>query len=334
MKGRGPLMADVAGTRLSAEDRERLQHPLFGGVILFSRNFESRQQLRELTHSIRALRSPDLLIAVDHEGGRIQRFREGYTALPAASRLGVLYETRPEAACELAQCAGQIMASELREDGVHFSFAPVLDLGLGISEVIGDRAFGPRPETVVRLARAYILGMKQAGMAATGKHFPGHGGVAADSHVDVPVDLRSLEALREQDLEPFRVLAPELSAIMPAHVIYPACDPLPAGFSRFWLQTILRTEMAFDGAIFSDDLSMAGASAIGGGIIERAEAATEAGCDMVLVCNDTPAAEQLLDRWRPGKAPDRERRLAAMAGTRESVANELARSRTRLAALA
>ncbi|MHB1514225.1 MAG: beta-N-acetylhexosaminidase [Acidiferrobacteraceae bacterium] len=309
----GILMLDLAGVSLSMEDRERLKHPAVGGVILFSRNFEAPGQLAAFVAAIHALRNPPLLVAVDHEGGRVQRFREGFTLVPAAGRIGRDYDESPSEACVAAKIAGWVMASELRSIGVDFSFAPVLDLDLGMSKVIGDRSFHREPQAVMALAKAYIEGMNRAGMAATGKHFPGHGSVTADSHVAVPVDDRPLAEVRARDLVPFAGLGPCLGGIMPAHVVYSACDPLPAGFSPFWLGEVLRKEIGFQGAIFSDDLSMAGAGVLGG-MRERAEAAVAAGCDMILVCNDVNGADQVLDSMRVGRSSERQRRLAAMRG--------------------
>lgn len=306
-------MLDVDGTELSQEDRERLLHPLVGAVILFARNYENPQALEAMTQSIHALRAEPLLIAVDHEGGRVQRFRAGFTGLPAAARTGVLYDRDSTAGLAAAHAIGLVMAAELRRHGVDFSFAPVLDLDAGVSAVIGDRAFHRLPEVAVALARACLQGMRAGGMAATGKHFPGHGAVALDSHLALPVDDRSEADIRAQDLVPFAALASELQGVMPAHVVYSACDALPAGFSRFWIQTVLRDELGFAGAVFSDDLSMAGAAVLGG-MRERAEAAWEAGCDMVLVCNDRAAANLLLDEWRPRPDPARARRVAGMRG--------------------
>ena len=306
-------MLDIDGTELMPEDRERLQHPLVGAVILFTRNYESPRALEALTQAIRKLRSDPLLIAVDHEGGRVQRFREGFTALPAAARTGALYDRNPPDGLSAAWAVGLVMAVELRTRGVDFSFAPVLDLDTGVSAVIGDRAFHSNPEAASALALACIRGMRDGGMAATGKHFPGHGAVALDSHLALPIDERSEAQIREHDLIPFGKLASELRGIMPAHVVYSACDALPAGFSRFWIQKILRGDLGFCGAVFSDDLSMAGAAVLGG-MLERAEGAWEAGCDMVLVCNDRAAANELLDGWRPPRDMARIGRIGAMRG--------------------
>lgn len=281
-------MLDVEGTTVTAEERERLRHPATGGVILFRRNYASPAQITELVATLRTTR-PELLVAVDHEGGRVQRFRDGFTRLPPAARYSALNDP------DWVEKAGWLMAAELRAIDVDFSFAPVLDVESGISQVIGDRAFGTEPETVTRLAAAFVRGMQRAGMAAVGKHFPGHGGVAEDSHLALPVDLRSLNELEQRDLKPFRaLLAAGLEGIMPAHVIYERIDPRPAGFSPYWIQTVLRGQYGYRGVIFSDDLSMAGA-AYAGGPVDRARLALEAGCDMVLVCNAPGAAAEVLD---------------------------------------
>jgi len=290
----GPVMLDVAGARLNEEDRRRLLHPLTGGVILFSRNFESCEQLAELTGEIHSLRDPGLVIAVDHEGGRVQRFREGFTALPPMRKLGRIWDVDRAAAISLAQSTGFVLAAELRVHGVDLSFAPVLDVDYGNSGVIGDRAFHARHEAIAELALALMQGLREGGMGAVGKHFPGHGHVRADSHHEVPVDERTLAEISAEDLMPFRRLsAAGMEGVMPAHVIYPGVDAAPAGFSRTWLQQILRGELGFEGVIFSDDLSMEGAS-VAGGVVERAQAAFGAGCDMVLVCNAPAAADELL----------------------------------------
>ena len=311
---RGPVVLGVEGAVLTAADRARLLHPLTGGVILFTRNFESCEQLDALTASIRALRTPSLLICVDHEGGRVQRFRDGFTAVPAMRTLGELWDNDVAKAAAEAERLGRLMARELRAHGVDFSFAPVLDVDFGASAVIGDRAFHGNPNAVAHLASCLRRGLNAGGCAAVGKHFPGHGFIAADSHVALPVDERTLDTLLADDLIPFAALAKEgMEAVMPAHVIYPEIDGVAAGFSRIWLQDILRGRLQFDGLIFSDDLEMAGAHAAGD-IVARAEAAVSAGCDMVLACNDFAAMDDLLSRWRPAPQSDLARRTARMEG--------------------
>lgn len=293
----GPLVVDVAGTKLTPVERERLAHPQVGGVILFSRNYRDPAQLTALCAEIHAIKTPRLLIAIDHEGGRVQRCREGFTRLPAMRQMGEWWERDPVAATTGVRDIGYTLASELLACGVDFSFTPVLDLDWGRSTVIGDRAFHGDPHVVIELAGSLIAGLREAGMACCGKHFPGHGWVAADSHVAIPVDERSLDDMAA-DLMPFRAL--KLDALMPAHVIYPQVDSRPAGFSPVWIG-MLRDEFGFDGVIFSDDLSMEGASVVGG-IVERVQAAWDAGCDMLLVCNAPDAAALVLERWQP--APD------------------------------
>lgn len=290
----GPVMLDVAGTDLTADDARRLAHPLVGGVILFSRNYESPQQLMQLTHDIHAVRQPPLVIAVDHEGGRVQRFRNGFTALPAMRELGSVWNEDTPRARHLAQQVGYVLAAELRACGVDLSLTPVLDVDHGASSVIGDRAFHRDPHAISELALALVHGLRTAGMSSVGKHFPGHGHVKADSHQELPVDERPFEVIEAIDLLPFRRLIENgLGGVMPAHVVYPAVDSKPAGFSEIWLKKILRQQLGFDGMIFSDDLSMEGASTAGG-VVERARAALTAGCDMVLVCNDSERADKLL----------------------------------------
>ena len=311
---RGPVVLGIEGTLLDAADHGRLMHPLTGGAILFSRNFESCAQLRSLTASIQSLRAPALLICVDHEGGRVQRFRDGFTAIPAMRTLGETWDRNVAQAAADARRLGEVLARELRAHGIDFSFAPVLDLDFGASAVIGDRALHGNPNAVAHLASCLRRGLNAGGCATVGKHFPGHGFVAADSHVDLPVDERTLDALAADDLIPFAVLAGEgMEAVMPAHVIYPAVDNVAAGFSRIWLQDILRGRLRFDGLIFSDDLGMAGAHAAGD-IVARAEAAAAAGCDMLLACNDHTATDELLSRWKPRAQPDLARRAARMEG--------------------
>ncbi len=306
----GPVMLDVAGTVLAEDDRRRLLHPLTGGVILFARNFESCAQLAALTAEIHGLRDEPLIIAVDHEGGRVQRFREGFTRIPPMRRLGEIWDRDRDAAMSLARSAGFVLAAELVVQGVDLSFTPVLDVDYGNSGVIGDRAFHSDPEAIADLATGLMQGLNAGGMTAVGKHFPGHGHVRADSHHEIPVDSRGLEEIRAEDLRPFaRLAAAGMGGVMPAHVIYPAVDAAPAGFSSIWLQQILRGELGFDGVIFSDDLSMEGAS-VAGGVVERAQAALGAGCDMVLVCNAPESADRLLDGLRHDMCPAAMGRLA------------------------
>lgn len=306
----GPLMADVAGTALTAAERETLRHPLVGGVILFARNYCDPTQLTALCAEIHALRSPPLLIAIDHEGGRVQRCREGFTRLPPMRTLGEAWNRDPAGAVAAAHDIGVTLASELRACGVDLSFTPVLDLDYGTSGVIGDRAFHRDPVAVIALAGALIEGLRAAGMACCGKHFPGHGFVTADSHLAIPVDERSWEELAD-DLLPYREL--KLDAVMPAHVIYPQVDHRPAGFSPVWIGK-LRKEFGHAGVIFSDDLSMEGAS-VAGGIVGRAQAAWEAGCDMMPVCNKPETVLELLDNWRPQADLQRGARIARLLPT-------------------
>jgi len=310
----GPVMLDLQGTALDDEEREMLQHPLVGGVILFTRNYENPQQLAALIGEVHALRSPPLLIAVDHEGGRVQRFREGFTRLPAMRRFGEIFDKDKRRARQLAEQAGWVMASELRAVGVDFSFAPVLDLDYGVSSVIGDRAFHRRPEVVAELANAVMKGMHKAGMAATGKHFPGHGAVAADSHEAIPVDSRRFEDIAAEDIKPFeRLITNGMAGVMPAHVIYEKVDSRPAGFSPYWLKDILRQRLEFQGVIFSDDLNMEGAS-VAGDPLSRAEAALAAGCDVALICNNRAGALQILRGLTFEPNPVLHARLARLHG--------------------
>jgi len=284
----GVLMLDLIGTQLSIDEELLLASDVVGGVILFARNYESPEQVLTLNNAIRAC-NPQILIAVDQEGGRVQRLIEGYTRLPAMGVFASHWRAAPEQTQALALQVGWLMAAEMISAGFDFSFAPVLDINIGLSKVIGERAFGSNAAQVAALGNAFMQGMHEAGMATTGKHFPGHGSVQADSHLELPVDERSLRDIRSTDLAAFVACLDSLDAVMPAHVIYPQVDPDCAGFSTYWLQDILRGEMGFDGVIFSDDLVMAGAAAVGG-IEARVDAALDAGCDMVLVCNDRPMA--------------------------------------------
>jgi len=302
----GPIMLDVAGLTLTQAEKEKINHPNTGAVILFSRNYQNPEQVTELINAIRAARNGDILIAVDQEGGRVQRFQQGFTRLPPASS----YAQSPE----LAEPAGWLMAAELLAVGVDFSFAPVLDIDCGVSEIIGNRSFSTDPALATRLSSLFRKGMNEAGMAATGKHFPGHGAVALDSHLTLPIDERDMNSIRTKDLIPFKQLIAEgLEGIMPAHVVYPKIDPNPAGFSPFWIQQILRKELNFNGTVFSDDLSMEGAASVGD-FPERARLAQHAGCDMILVCNNPTAAEQVLDALPISHDPVREQRLRKMQG--------------------
>ena len=316
----GPVMIDIAGHELTPLDQEKIAHPNTGALILFARNYDNPNQLQALVKAIRNARKGPLLIAVDQEGGRVQRFRQGFTRLPPVAA----YAQRPE----LAQSAGWLMAAEVLAVDVDFSFAPVLDIDCGISEIIGNRSFSNDSEQASELASQFIKGMRGAGMSATGKHFPGHGAVALDSHLTLPIDPRPLNDIRARDLIPFQRLINEgLEAIMPAHVVYPDVDSMPAGFSPFWLQQILRGELQFDGAIFSDDLSMEGAAGVGD-FMDRARLAQEAGCDMLLVCNNASAAERVLDQLPIKNSSDRERRLQAMRGRPSLSRSDLLKSET------
>jgi beta-N-acetylhexosaminidase len=314
----GPVMLDLSDASvdsLASEDRERLLHPLVGGVIHFARHYTSPDQIRALNAEIHALREPAILIAVDHEGGRVQRFRDGFTAIPPMRTLGVTWDSDPDAALDEAARLGRIMADELTSHGIDFSFAPVLDLDHGGSTVIGNRAFHRDPAATAQLAGALIGGMREGGMASVGKHFPGHGYVVADSHHEIPVDVRPFDDIASDDLTPFSdLIRAGLDGVMPAHVVYPAVDSQPAGFSTRWLQDILRARLRFDGMIFSDDLSMAGARGAGD-IVARADLALAAGCDMVLVCNDLASADMLLERWQPAPSAALARRSDRLRAT-------------------
>ena len=303
----GPLMIDIAGTELSDLDCERLCHPLVGGIILFSRNYADPQQLSELTAAIHTLRSPSLLIAVDHEGGRVQRFREGFTRLPPMAALGRLWDTDPGCACAAAKKVGYVLAAELRARGVDYSFTPVLDLDYGPSRVIGDRAFHRKQEAVIQLAEALGQGLRQGGMGSCGKHFPGHGYVIPDSHVELPIDDRAFEAIQE-DIAPYRQLA--LDGVMAAHVIYNCMDCNTAVFSNKWI-SYLRNDIKFNGVVFTDDLSMVGAGVVGD-MLARVETAYVAGCDMLLVCNAPDAVADVLDHWKPSIDGQRAQRVVAL----------------------
>jgi beta-N-acetylhexosaminidase len=309
----GPLMIDVQGHSLTEEDRELLVHPLVGGVILFSRNFESVEQIERLIADIRAARNPPVLVTVDHEGGRVQRFRKGFTVLPPMRAIGREYDLEPPAGRQLARQCGWLMAAELRAVGVDMSFAPCVDLDYGVSSVIGDRAFHRDPRVVAELAIAFMGGMREAGMAATAKHFPGHGAVVPDSHVAMPVDRRPLADL-EEDLHPYRRLIDNgLASVMAAHVIFADVDDRPAGFSRRWIRDELRGRLGFDGAVFTDDLSMAGAGAVGD-MPARATAALEAGCDVLSLCNNRQGVLQVIDSLRGSGDPLSQVRMARLHG--------------------
>ncbi len=294
----GPLVVDISGTTLTDEEASLLQHPLIGMVILFTRNYKNPEQLRSLTHEIHSLRNPPLLIGVDHEGGRIQRFREGFTKIPSMKSLGKLYDKDPVRATSLTSACGLVMASELRACGVDLTFAPCLDLDYGQSNIIGNRAFHRNPRVVAMLAQSLIAGISQAGMANCGKHFPGHGYTSADSHLELPEDKRDLSLIRSNDEIPYAALGSLLTSVMPAHVTYSKVDVSPAGFSSKWLQDELRNRLGYDGLIFSDDLSMKGAAVVGE-LTARVNAALNAGCDMVLLCNDPEGVKTVLknQRW-------------------------------------
>ncbi|MBP6514081.1 MAG: beta-N-acetylhexosaminidase [Steroidobacteraceae bacterium] len=309
----GPLMVDLRGVALEPDEREMLEHPLVGSVILFTRNYESPEQLQRLVSDIHAVRTPALVVAVDQEGGRVQRFRPGFTRLPALHRIGHVYRGDRPGAVALARQLGWLMAAELRAVGVDLSFAPCVDLDYGVSEVIGDRAFHRDPAVVSELAIAYVSGMRDAGMVATAKHFPGHGAVAADSHVALPVDRRDFVDL-VAELTPYRrLIANGLAGVMAAHVVFPQVDELPASLSRRWIDGVLRGELGFRGCVFTDDLSMAGAVAFGS-VLERAELARAAGCDVLTVCNHPASVHELLDRLPQVADPVSQFRRARLHG--------------------
>ena len=310
----GPVMLDVTGLALDPQDRKRLLHPQVGGVILFSRNYESPAQLRALCAEIAALRDPPLVISVDHEGGRVQRFRDGFRSLPAVGQLGLLFDQDPDQAIRLSETFGWIMAAELLHYGVDLSFAPVLDIGNPVSSVIGDRAFHRQPEIISRLANAWIRGMRSAGMEAVGKHFPGHGSVEGDSHHAMPFDRRRFEEIEALDLVPFRlVIATHLSGMMMAHVMYDQVDSNAAGYSSYWIQKVLREKLGFEGIVFSDDLSMSGADSVGG-YAQRARSSLAAGCDILLVCNNPAGADEVLESLKDYSSPAAQMRMIRLHG--------------------
>ncbi len=321
----GAVMLDVEGIALNKEDVHRLRDPAVGGVILFSRNFESREQICALIKEIQALRDPGLLIAVDQEGGRVQRFKEGFTRFPPMAVFGSLYDEAGEKKVEVLQfiaATAQLLAEELVDCGIDISFAPVLDLGLHEKTIIGNRAFHSNPKKLTVIAGAFIEGMQAAGMQATGKHFPGHGHVLADSHLETPVDQRNFEQVYQQDMQPFIVLKDKLGAVMTAHIEFPNIDTALPTFSKYWLRDVLRKQIGFSGLIFSDDLTMHGAL-VGGNIVERAGLAISAGCDMVLVCNDHAAMDELLAAKRCTASIESQKRVKHMKArpvARQSVA--------------
>jgi len=310
----GPLMIDLAATTVTADERELLKHPLVGGVILFTRNYSDPEQLAALVRAVHSVRSAPLIVAVDQEGGRVQRFRAGFSALPPARRIGHEYDLEARSGIALARVIGWLMAAELRAAGVDISFAPCVDLDRGMSEVIGDRAFHESSEAVSQLALAWMHGMREAGMAATAKHFPGHGAVVADSHLTLPVDRRPLADLAA-DLTPYRrLIANGLPAVMVAHLLFPAVDSLPASLSGRWIRDVLRGELRFQGVVFSDDLCMGGAAAAYGDVVARARQALAAGCDMLPVCNNRASVIELLDQLDTEPAPASSLRLVRLHG--------------------
>jgi beta-N-acetylhexosaminidase len=309
----GPLMIDLAGSELTQEERELLRHPLVGGVILFTRNYLNPEQLTELVQAIHAVRTPPLIVAVDQEGGRVQRFRAGFSPIPPARRIGHEFDLDARAALALARAVGWLMAAELRAHGVDISFAPCVDLDYGVSEVIGERSFHASADAVAQLAGAWMHGMRDAGMAATAKHFPGHGAVVADSHLSLPVDRRPLVDLT-RDLTPYRrLIANGLPAVMVAHILFPSVDPAPSSLSGLWIRDVLRGELRFQGVVFADDLSMKGAAAYGD-IVTRARQALAAGCDMLPVCNHRPSVIELLDQLDCEPQPASSLRLVRLHG--------------------
>lgn len=310
----GPVMLDVQALTLDSDDRRRLANPQVGGVILFSRNYQDPEQLRALVAEIRAVADAQILIAVDQEGGRVQRFRNGFQALPAMAQLGQAYDKENAQAIGLAETFGWLMAAELRHYDIDLSFAPILDIGNPISSVIGDRAFHAHPDAISHLANAWIRGMNRAGMEAVGKHFPGHGSVEGDSHHVMPFDRRRFADIAALDLVPFRrVIATHLTAVMMAHVIYEQVDAAAAGYSSKWIKDVLRQQLEFEGAVFSDDLSMNGAESVGG-YAERARLALAAGCDMLLVCNNPDGADEVLDSLKGYSNPTSQMRMIRLHG--------------------
>lgn len=319
----GPVMVDVKGLTLSGEEEAFLHDPLVGGVILFARNYESPEQLKLLTTRIRGLRTPELLVAVDQEGGRVQRFRAGFTPIPAMGAVGAAHALNARHGIQLARALGVVIGAELLAHGVDFSFTPVLDVDFGVSSVIGDRSFSRDPRVIAELAGAVCDGLVESGSVAVGKHFPGHGAVSADSHIAIPVDDREYEAIAALDMAPYESLVlGRIAGVMPAHVIYPRADSQPAGFSRFWLKDVLRKRLGFSGMIFSDDLSMEGAT-VAGGIVDRGLAALEAGCDMILVCNAPVEARALVAGLRATAPVLDQKRATMMRGRPVSTGLEL-----------
>ncbi len=319
----GPIMLDVLGTSLTAEDKELLQHPLVGGLILFTRNYESPEQIAQLTADIRKAANKELIIAVDHEGGRVQRFRDGFSLIPAMGKIWNFADQNVATAQELAKQSAILMALEVQAVGIDISFAPILDID-DISAVIGDRAFHKKPEIVCQLASAFVDGLHLVGMKATGKHFPGHGSVQADSHIALPIDPRLREEIFSLDMLPFKTLieSNKVDALMPAHVIFPEVDSEAVGFSPYWLKDILRNELGFNGVIFSDDLSMEGAACVGG-YVERSEAAQQAGCDMLLLCNNRESCIDVIDNANISIDEKSNQRLLRLLKTSTSGLHEL-----------
>jgi len=324
----GRLMLDLKGVSLDRDERLQLQNPQVGGVILFSRNIQSRDQICDLVAEIRAC-SKSLLVAVDQEGGRVQRLREGFTAIPSMQAIGNLIMRSPEEGLDLSKDLGWLMASEVIACGLDLSFAPVLDVDRDTSCIIGDRSFSDQPEIVISAAEAFIKGMHDAGMAATGKHFPGHGGIVADSHLEAPVDDRSWNTLYARDIQPFAKLSKMLDAVMPAHITFPSVDPDSVGFSSFWLNDVLRGKLGFEGIIFSDDLTMKGAD-IAGGYVDKAKLALKAGCDMILVCNCPQGAVEVLSYMESANI-SQSSKLASMVAKRSISWSDLEGSPRRLA---